>query len=77
MLSLSRKIGEEIIIHCPDGSKIIIKTIHTTLHRAVIGVDAPKEYIIHRSNYPTKGKKDNGSSSDSKQGQEDIQEEGW
>lgn len=45
MLVLSRKIGEEIVI----GSNVTVKVIDCAANRVRVGIEAPRQISIHRS----------------------------
>lgn len=48
MLVLSRKVAEKIFITTSDGTRITLMMIEIRGDKARIGIDAPKEYTIHR-----------------------------
>lgn len=49
MLVLSRVVGEQIFITGPDGRRITITMVEGRIGKARIGIDAPKDYVIHRA----------------------------
>lgn len=49
MLVLARRLGEDVYIDCPDGVRIVIRVADLDKQRVRIGIDAPKDYIIHRA----------------------------
>lgn len=51
MLVLSRLVGEDIVIVCPDGTEIAVRVSYVKKGnngRVGIAFDAPKSYRIHR-----------------------------
>jgi carbon storage regulator len=48
MLVLSRERNEVIEIQCPDGTLIEIAIVDIRGDKVRVGLDAPKDYIIHR-----------------------------
>ena len=48
MLVLSRHVAESIVITCPDETRITLMMIEIRNGKARIGIDAPKDYSIHR-----------------------------
>ena len=48
MLVLSRRVSETIIITAPDGTQLTLMLVKVRGDKARIGVDAPKNWIIHR-----------------------------
>lgn len=57
MLILQQTKGEHIIITCPNGDEIIVKTCLLTNHYVKLGFDAPIEYHIIREEALHKEKK--------------------
>ncbi len=49
MLVLSRNIGQEIFITTPRGERIVITVVDAKPGKARIGVDAPADISVHRS----------------------------
>ncbi len=49
MLVISRKVGESVIITLESGDKIKIKVTDIERKKAKIGIDAPKEIGVFRS----------------------------
>lgn len=48
MLVLSRKCSETIVITAPDGTRITLMVIEVRGDKSRIGVDAPKDWAVHR-----------------------------
>jgi carbon storage regulator CsrA len=48
MLVLSRRVGEGIVITVPGGGRIRVVVNNAWDGKASIGVEAPREYQIHR-----------------------------
>jgi carbon storage regulator len=48
MLVLARKVSEKIIISNPIGENIIICIVNKDGNQVKIGINAPKEFKIHR-----------------------------
>ena len=49
MLILSRRPNETIIIVCPNGDRITVMNTEVRGDKARLGFDAPRDYVIHRS----------------------------
>ncbi len=49
LLALDREINETIVITCPDGTRLEIIQLAVHGKRSTIGVKAPREYTINRS----------------------------
>lgn len=49
MLILSRRIGESIVLQCPDGTTILVVLNDIDGSKVRIGIDAPREVKIHRA----------------------------
>jgi len=49
MLVLSRKKAEEILITAPDGTVITLMMVEVRGDKARIGIDAPREWSVHRA----------------------------
>lgn len=47
-LVLTRREGEEIIVVCPDGTRITVRVSSIRGDRVRIATEAPTEYQIHR-----------------------------
>lgn len=48
MLVLSRKRHETIVITAPDGTRIVLLVVELRGDKARIGIEAPKDYSVHR-----------------------------
>lgn len=48
MLVLLRKCSETIVITAPDGTRITLMVIEVRGDKVRIGVDAPKDWAVHR-----------------------------
>jgi len=48
MLVLSRKVAERILITSPEGVQISLMMVEIRGDKARIGIDAPKDWKIHR-----------------------------
>jgi sRNA-binding carbon storage regulator CsrA len=40
--------SQDIVIVCPDGTRVTFTLLSIAGNRARIGVSAPKEYVVHR-----------------------------
>ena len=49
MLVLSRKVSEKICITSPDGTVITLMMVEVRGDKARIGIDAPREWTVHRA----------------------------
>lgn len=49
MLVLSRHRDEQIIITCPDGTRIVITVVDIRGDKTRLGIAAPIEYSVHRN----------------------------
>ena len=49
MLVLSRKVAEEILITSPDGTVITLMMVEVRGDKARIGIDAPRNWSVHRA----------------------------
>lgn len=48
MLTLSRRATETVVITSPTGEQITIVISEVRLKRCVIGIDAPRSYVVAR-----------------------------
>lgn len=48
MLVLSRKRYEEIVVTCPDGSRVVLTCVDIRGDKVRFGIEAPASYGIHR-----------------------------
>jgi carbon storage regulator len=48
MLVLSRKKNETIVVTAPDGTRLVLTVVQIRGDKARIGIDAPKDYAVHR-----------------------------
>lgn len=49
MLVLARKVSEKILITAPDGTVITLMMVEVRGDKARIGIDAPREWTVHRA----------------------------
>lgn len=49
MLVLTREVSEGLDITTPDGVRMHIHIIEVRGHKVRIGIDAPKEYVVWRT----------------------------
>ncbi len=49
MLMLTRRLGEDIVIECPDGTRITIRLADVRQSLVRFGIEAPMEYRIYRA----------------------------
>ncbi len=61
MLVLSRKVAEEILITAPDGTVINVMMVEVRGDKARIGIDAPREWTVHRAEVQRKVDKEESS----------------
>jgi carbon storage regulator len=52
MLILTRKLGEDIVIHMADGRTATITVVEIDRNQVRIGIEAPKDCYIRRAELP-------------------------
>ena len=54
MLVLSRERSQTIVITTPDGTKLTLMVVEIRGNKVRIGVDAPREFTVHRGEVQTR-----------------------
>lgn len=59
MLNLTRRVEEDILILCPDGQTVTVRLkAGYGVVRAILGIDAPQAYKIHRKEMVAQARQD-------------------